>query len=246
MLTSRIALLLVFICSGLEGWGQLESVPPPDVVAAATSAFHEYDNGSTFDTYLESGPNVPAQIVIPRTYNPTSNVALPSPRPQYPNDHIAGLVERSAFVGSAVVLKRWTYPTDGNTFTVSIYLSRVVDVAIGTSEHLHNGSLIYIARAGGPVTYKNHEIRGVDPGFHLFHLQQEYLIFGSKIGANLFKVDSDRVLEVHEHRLTETNTQERHKDFYTHRDKADVLAEAISAQQVLRDEAARSNDTAQK
>ena len=171
---------------------------------------------------------MPDPIVVPKTFDPSPGGSVFGAAP-YPSPHVASLVGRSDFVGIGTPLKRWTYPTVNKSFAVSIYLVRLRSVTIRGKESLSSGRDIFIARAGGPVTYKQHNFRAIDPNFQLFHLNEPYLFFGSQVVPGLYKVDSDRVLKENGGSLEETSLKHAHAAYFSRRTTDDVLKESFAA-----------------
>ncbi len=202
--------------------------PPPNVIAAAISAFEEYDQGTSFASILKSGSTLPKVVVIPQSHDPAPGGAALN-APLYPNPHIARLAAKSDMVIRGVPLARWTYPLEKRAFTVSIYLVRVDSRTIGHPTTVGEGSLIYVARAGGPVVFQGQEFRGIDPHFQLFHLNEPYVFFGRSLTGNLFKVDSDQVLKISGNQVSEASDRGTYKEYYAKRHVEDVLSEALTA-----------------
>jgi len=202
--------------------------PSAEILAAAASAFPEYDSGPTFDTILKSGSNFPNPIIIPRTFDTTPGGSV-FRAPSYPSPHLTRLVGRSDFVGVGVPLKRWTVPLSGNTFAASIYLVHITSPTVLGKESISAGSDIYVVRAGGPFSYEGHAFRAIDPNFHLFHLNQPYLFFGSRIISGLYKVDSDGSLQIDGSRVSETSQKQHYAKYYEGKTLDTVLQEALDA-----------------
>lgn len=213
----------------LAAQGQLPMTNPPSaVVAAAQSAFPEYENGPTFDEILRSGRSLPATIVIPRTFDTTPNGSVFG-APEYPSPHIMSIVGRSDFAAIGVPTKRWTFPLVGKTFTVSIYLVHVTSAAIPGKDSLIAGQDIYVVRAGGPITYSGQAFRGIDPNFQLFHLNEPYLFLGSKIASETYKVDPDRVLKLEGSSIVETSLRHTYAAHFATKSPAVILSEIADA-----------------
>jgi hypothetical protein len=206
----------------------ISSVPKEAVVQIACSSFHEYNPGITFDTVLDSGDNVPNSVEMVGRFDPNPGGGLPR-RHSYPSEHIENLVGRSDFVGTGVPIRTWSYPSEGNHFAISLYLVRLTSISIKGPEQLEAGAEIYIARAGGQVSYKGHTILAVDPDFPMFHLNQEYIFFGKQLASGLYKVDSDQSLATENGGVQETATPTRHSALYSTRSKNAVLSEAYAA-----------------
>lgn len=209
--------------------GQMAASDPPSaVVAAAESSFPEYGNAPTFDQILKSGGPLPSTIVIPRTFDNTPNGSVFG-APQYPSPHVMSIVGRSDFAATGVPTRRWTFPLVGNTFTVSIYLVHVTSVAIPGKDGVMAGQDIYVARAGGPITYKGQVFRGIDPNFQLFHLNEPYIFLGSKIADGIYKVDSDRVLKLEGSSIAETSMKHTYAAYFASKSPAAILDEISDA-----------------
>ena len=208
----------------------------PAVATAAKSAFPEYEGGSTFDSILASGTTFPDPIIIIRSYDANPGGGPANQPPLYPSQHIKNLVNRSDFAGIGVPLKRWTFPTSDNTFAVSVYLVHVSTVSIPGKEKVAEGQDIYIARAGGPITYLGHNFRAVNPDFQLFRLNEPYFFFAENIGPNLFKVDAPRTLKIEGSTVKETSEQNALGAFFSTKTPDAILNEARDAKRALAQE----------
>lgn len=202
--------------------------PPDQLIAAATAAFPEYDQGPTFDAILNSGDTPPNPILIARTFDPTPGGAM-YPASRFPSPHITQLVSRSDFVGIGIPLKRWTYPLDKKSFTVSIYLVHLTSVTIPGKDGVGAGRDVFVARAGGPIQHAGHNFRAIDPNFQLFHLNEPYLFFATKLQANLYKVNCDHVLKENEASFEETSQKHPHQTYFRNTSKRDLLEEVFAA-----------------
>lgn len=200
--------------------------PSQAQIAAASNAFHEYDSGNTIDQVLSTvHPGRPGPIVIKRTYNSYGNGAVLSNPNQYPNQDFINATSTAdnAFLG--VPLRRWSYPTAGNNFVFSIYAVRVEQVLGDDSNSLAPGKIVYIARAGGGIEVNGRDVRGNDPDFHLFHLNENYLFMGKRLANAIFKVDSQHALLIHDDEVLETSTQAHRRDALQGKNRAAVLNE---------------------
>lgn len=206
---------------------------PPQVEKVAAAAIPEYSTGANFDTILASGTSMPDPIVIARSYDARPHGSVFG-GPNYPSRHLKALVSRSDFVGIGIPVKRWTIPNENNTFAVSVYLVHLTSVTIPGKEDLLAGQDVYVVRAGGGVTYKGHHFRAIDPDFHLFHLNEAYLFFGSQISPGVYKVDSPRTFKVEGNTLSETSVTHSMPGFFSQRTVNSVLNEAYEAWKVNR------------
>lgn len=207
--------------------------PPPDnLVQVAEQAFHEYDAGNRFETYLHSGDNLPQTMVMPQTFNPTPTAGL-FRNHNYPSAHILSIVGRTDFAGTGIPIAVWSYPTTGDSFVVSLYLVHITGVTLAGKGKIVTGQNIYIARVGGSVDYKGHTFTAVDPAFPVFRLNQEYIFFGKQLTLDLYKVDRDGALAVTEDGVVETATPPQHVGLYRGRGKESILSEALAADQEI-------------
>jgi hypothetical protein len=237
--------LLSIMLSQLSMSGTTPSVdqaPSPALIAAAQTAFPEYDLGPTLD-YVISTTSEPKQSVsVTRSVDPSPGGGPSPTASKYPGAHIKRMVMDADFVGAATILNSWSYPTDKNGFIFTIYLVHVDAVAVGDGGGVKAGQDIYVTRAGGQIEYKGHPAVATDPYFDLFNLKTTYVFFGKRIGSSLYKVNSDGSLEEKDGLVKETNKRNPHSFQYRGRDAKSVLDEAFSAWQELPSSNTRSQN----
>ena len=225
--------LFLFSMPSLTASQTASDTPSAAMVAAAANAFHEYDNGNTLETILASGENVPSSVVLEKTFDPALHASSSQSERSYPNEHIEGLVRRSSFVGFGVPIKHWTYPSSQNQFVFSIYLIKLTRVLVSSSQNPTADQYIYIARAGGRLTYKNHTIQGLDPNFKYFRVGEEYLFFGEELLPALYKVDSERSLLLSKSQVLESSTHANHTDLYARETRSSLASEILAAKEIV-------------
>ncbi len=212
--------------------------PPNDVVSAAINSFSEYDSGTSADDIValggtagltESAPVIFARSADPDGHNSIYGAAGAS----YPSAHVVSLVGRSDFAGVGIPLARWTFPLPRHSFAVSIYLVEVGAIAVPGKDNYVTGAHIYIARAGGPFTVEGRFFRAINPQFQLFHLNEPYMFFGTRVANSLLKVDAEQVLKLDGVSLAEVSTKHQYQDFYKSRKSPDLFGEVAAATERL-------------
>ena len=236
---SAVVLLPFFICHPWPVRAQdIPSAPPADVIAAAVSAFPEYDNGQTYDSILKymktppdattRGETIENPIEIQRTSDTQPNAGA-SGAPVYPSSLIVRLVSRSDFVGVGIPLKRWSYPTKEKSFAVSIVLVQVSVSTMPGKENIAQGSYFYVVRAGGSFTYKGKYFQAIETDLPPLHLNEPSVFFAKQISPGLYKADASGILKVEGSSVVETSLAHRNAEYLHRRSLNAILDEANNA-----------------
>ncbi len=211
----------------------IDQAPSQALIAKSQDSFHEYDSGTSIDYIVNTASGPGQTALLTQSFDPEHGGSLKSASTSYPNPHISRMVMDAGFVGTGTTIKRWSYPTAGNKFVMTIYLVHVISVAIGDGGSVKAGQDIYIVRAGGEIHYKGHPVVASDSNFDLFPIKTTYVFFGRKLASNLYKVDSNEALEDDDGLVHESNKRSAHASIYTGRSAASVLTEAFDAWQAL-------------
>ena len=226
-LFTLVAFALIFFASATFCTAQSDVPPPSDMqINAAADRFHEYDYGYSIDDMIAalrpgSSNN---SIVISKTYKSHSEGDVY--RPDKPARGLFSyLAEGSDDVVIGTPIKRWSYLTVGKKFVFSIYAVKLSRVLGATPRPMLAGDIIYIARAGGILEQDGRNIRGTDPDFHLLHLNEPYVFFGTMLYPDTYKIDSQHVFLLSGEQVLESSTKSYDSYKLRGKDRAALLAE---------------------
>lgn len=232
---SVVPLVLILLAHAICA-EQIPANPPSEVVSLASKVFKEYDSGHTLDQFVASA-KPDDTILIHQTFDPRPGGEVFNPNSKasaYPHHHIRLLTATSDFIGTGIPVKRWSFATDDKQFLFSIYLVQVTEVVWSGADQIQQGAYIYVAHAGGILTYRGHKVVAFDPEFQFFHLNDEYIFFGHRVAGSLFKVDSEHTLLLKDGLVSETSTHVHHAALFRDMTKNQLLSEAHTATQFLK------------
>lgn len=157
--------------------------------------FHEYFSLPNIDNRISAipadAPQSSRRIVVAHSqpqWKPSGGVRV-SGR----GDYLASLSANSELIIVGEPISRYSAITNDHGFVFSDYVVAVDRVIKNDGQPVLAGMNIVVARAGGEITYRGCSVRGIDPEFHLFQLNRQYVFFLKLLPNNqAYKVTADR------------------------------------------------------
>lgn len=227
---NRLVVVLVVFAALVPASAQpVRSQVTPEVLAADSTHFIEYGSSPSLDRQvaLPENENKPL-IVVSRTIGDKPLTGVPDGTVR---NWLATKAANADLVVLATPLKRYSALTADHSFIFSDYEMRVEQVFKDHTAQLSPGSSIVVARAGGVTTVNGHNVRAIDPEFHLFHIGEPYLLFLYQIpGTGTFKAFADNSFLISGNRAIagKTHADKFAQNFQQHAAYLPVVRDAVS------------------